>query len=126
MAKYIGCFTHIVFVFLSDSPGSDRAGFVEFFRHTREQAGDWRGAGVSQVQRAVDGDCSKGLLSFDATERTWSPESLELEGSEGTVEGDTAEIGEHDLCAERASLELKRPLDGEVGGDGCGLEIDHP
>ena len=58
--------------------GLDRASFAEFFFYTREQAGDWRGAGVSEVQRAVDGDCSEGLLSFDATECTWRPEALEF------------------------------------------------
>jgi hypothetical protein len=58
--------------------GSDRAGLAEFFFHTREQAGDWRGAGMREVDRAVDSDCSKGLLSFDATECTWCPEGLEL------------------------------------------------
>ena len=58
--------------------GLDRAGFAEFFFHTREQAGDWRGAGVREVQRAVDTDCPKGLLSFDATECTWCPEGLEF------------------------------------------------
>jgi hypothetical protein len=36
--------------------GLDRAGFAEFFFHTREQALDWRRAGVREVQRAVDGD----------------------------------------------------------------------
>ena len=51
--------------------GLDRAGFAEFFFHTREQAGNWRGAGVREVQRAVDDDCSEGLLSFDATECKW-------------------------------------------------------
>src|SRR5258708_38239957 len=39
---------------------------------------------------------------------------------------ETAKVGEHDLCVERVSFELKRLFDGEVGGDGCGLEIDHP
>jgi hypothetical protein len=28
----------------------DRAGFADFFFHTREQAGDWRGTGVCEVQ----------------------------------------------------------------------------
>jgi hypothetical protein len=80
---------------------------------------------VREVQRAVDGDCSEGLLSFDATECTWCPEGLESQGSECTVEWKTAEVGEHDLCVERVSFKLKRLFDGEVGGDGCGLEIDH-
>ena len=39
--------------------GLDRAGFAEFFFHTQEQAGDWRGAGMREVDRAVDGDCSR-------------------------------------------------------------------
>ena len=46
-------------------------------------------------------------------------------GPKVAVEWETAEIGEHDLGVERVSLELKRLFDGEVGGDGCGLEIDH-
>ncbi|HTF72147.1 MAG TPA: hypothetical protein VK638_56710 [Edaphobacter sp.] len=58
--------------------GLDRAGFVEFFFHTREQAGNWLGASVREVQRAVDGDRSEGLLSFDATECRWCPEGLDL------------------------------------------------
>ena len=58
--------------------GLDRAGFAEFFFYTREHVGDWRGTGVREVQRAVDGDCSQGLLSFDATEGTWCPKGLEL------------------------------------------------
>ena len=56
----------------------DRAGFVEFFFHTREQAGYWRRAGVREVQRAVDRDRSKGLLSVDATECTWCPKGIEF------------------------------------------------
>jgi hypothetical protein len=56
----------------------DCAGFAEFFFHTRWQAGNWRGAGVRKVQRAVDTDCSKGLLSLDAAECTWCPEGLEF------------------------------------------------
>lgn len=40
----------------------DRAGFAEFFLDTREQARDWREAGVREVQRAVDGDRSKGSV----------------------------------------------------------------
>src|ERR1700716_1397358 len=83
--------------------GSEPAGFTEFFFHTREEAGNWRGTGVREVQRAVDGDCSKGLLSFDATECTWCPEALEFYGSECAVEWDTAEVGEHDLCVESVS-----------------------
>jgi hypothetical protein len=56
----------------------DRAGFAQFFFDTRKQAGDWRGTGVREVQRAVDADCSKGLLSFDSTECTWCPEGIEF------------------------------------------------
>ena len=56
----------------------DRAGFVEFFFHTREQVGYWRRAGVREVQRAVDRDRSKGLLSVDATECTWCPKGIEF------------------------------------------------
>ena len=37
----------------------------------------------------------------------------------------TAEVREHDLCLEHVLLELKRLIDGEIGGDGCRLEIDH-
>ena len=58
--------------------GLDRAGFAEFFSYTREQAGDWHGAGVREMQQAVGCDCSKGLLSFDATECNRCPESLEF------------------------------------------------
>ena len=57
---------------------------------------------MREVQRAVDGDCSEGLLSFDATECRWCPEGLELQGTEGAVEWETAEVGEHDLCVEHA------------------------
>ncbi len=54
----------------------------EFFLQTREQVGDWCGAGVREVQRAVDGNCSQCLLSFDATERNWCPGVLEFQRSE--------------------------------------------
>jgi len=54
------------------------AGFAQFFFDTRKQAGDWRGTGVREVQRAVDGDCSEGLLSFDAPECTWCPQAPEF------------------------------------------------
>jgi hypothetical protein len=33
---------------------------------------------VCEVQRTVDGHCSEGLLSFDATECTWCPEGLKF------------------------------------------------
>jgi hypothetical protein len=52
------------------------------------------------------------------------PRESQALGSEGAVEWETAEVGEHDLCVERVSLELKRLFNGEVGRDGCGLEID--
>ena len=105
---------------------SHLAGFAQFYFDTREQARDWRGAGVRQMQRTVDRDRSQGLLSFDATECTWCPEVLEFQGSECAVEWEAAEVGEHNLGVERVSFELKRLFDGEVGGDGCGLEIYDP
>ena len=37
-------------VMASSEIESDRAGFAEFFFQTREQARDWRGAGVREVQ----------------------------------------------------------------------------
>jgi hypothetical protein len=49
--------------------GLDRADFAEFFFHTREQARDWRGAGVREVQRAVEGDCSEGLAPSSRVRR---------------------------------------------------------
>jgi len=58
----------------------DRAGFAEFFFYTREQPADWRGAGVREVQGAVNGDCYEGLLSFDATECTKVPRGSRVLG----------------------------------------------
>ena len=35
------------------------------------------------------------------------PRESQILGSEGAVEWETAEVGEHDRCVERVSLELK-------------------